>query len=437
MMNDDEKTVAAAAMATLQEASDATEPEASHLEVGTDLEAAAVEDVPDDLPRDAEDSTTNNDDDGGNSEISSTSSDAARVEVQLDNDEDRSGNDEGALLYGSPESNENFHPTAQAVYPEVVANHRIQQEVAERKKNIAVAEMVVTNEEAQVPHPHESFNQKNYLSSLCNTRNKKIIVSVLVIAIIIVISVLATVLATRDNRNNPPPPYATVSPEQVEIFVMVTAALEKEGINSDDFLLREGHQYKAFEWLTKNTNLQSMSRTQKLQRYALAALYYATNNVANDYATSPGPWTNESLWLSDETECDWAHVHCDPENKTQKLIFQKNNLSGKLPPELALIRDPLHMLDLISNMIHMKGTDFNVFDSLHNLKHLDLEDNFLEANTGLPQNFKSLTSLEEFKASYNLMSGPLNNGVLETLQKLSTCVCVLYIAIMYVIDKRT
>jgi hypothetical protein len=162
-----------------------------------------------------------------------------------------------------------------------------------------------------------------------------------------------------------------------------------------------------------------MSRTQKLQRYALAALYYATNNVANDYATSPGPWTNESLWLSDETECDWAHVHCDPENKTQKLIFQKNNLSGKLPPELALIRDPLHMLDLTSNMIHMKGTDFNVFDGLHNLKHLDLEDNFLEANTGLPQNFKSLTSLEEFKASYNLMSGPLNNGVLETLQKLT------------------
>jgi hypothetical protein len=423
-MNDDEKTVAAAAMATLQEASDAREPEASHLEVGTDLEAAAVEDVPDDLPRDTEDSTTNNDDDGGNFEISSTSSsDAAPIEVQSVNDEDRSGNDEGALLYRSTESNENFHPTAQAVYPEVVANHRIQQEVAERKKNITVAEMVVTDEEAQVPHSDESSNQKNCFFSLCNTRNKKIIVSVLTVAIIIVISVLATVLATRDNRNNPPPPYATLSAEQDELFVMVTAALEKEGINTDDFLLREGHQYKAFEWLTKNTNLQSMSRTQKLQRYALAALYYATNNVANDYATSPGPWTNESLWLSDETECDWAHVHCDPENKTQKLIFQKNNLSGKLPPELALIRDPLHMLDLISNMIHMKGTDFNVFDSLHNLKHLDLEDNFLEAYTGLPQNFKSLTSLEEFKASYNLMSGPLNNGVLETLQKLSTC-CV-------------
>lgn len=60
-----------------------------------------------------------------------------------------------------------------------------------------------------------------------------------------------------------------------------------------------------------------------------------------------------------------------------------------------------------------------VFDYFHKLKHLDLEDNFLESNDGLPRNFKAMADLEEFKASYNLMSGPLDNGVLETLQKLS------------------
>jgi hypothetical protein len=157
-----------------------------------------------------------------------------------------------------------------------------------------------------------------------------------------------------------------------------------------------------------------------LQRYALACIYYATNNVPNLYTSGqPGPWVQESLWLSDEHECSWAHVHCDPENKTQKLIFQSNNLSGKLPMELALIRDPLHMLDLTSNMIHMTGRDFEVFDFLQRLRHLELEDNFLESETGLPQNFKVLKDLEELKLSYNLMSGPLNNGVLETLQKLS------------------
>ena len=67
----------------------------------------------------------------------------------------------------------------------------------------------------------------------------------------------------------------------------------------------------------------------------------------------------------------------------------------------------------------MEGSDFDLFDYLGNLKHLDLEDNFLESSDGLPHNFKALESLEEFKASYNLMSGPLDNGVLETLQKLS------------------
>jgi len=79
----------------------------------------------------------------------------------------------------------------------------------------------------------------------------------------------------------------------------------------------------------------------------------------------------------------------------------------------------LHMLDLTSNQIHMKGEDFAVFEYLHRLKHLDLEDNFIEASTGLPHAFKALGDLEEFKASYNIMSGPLDNGVLNSLQKLT------------------
>ena len=275
-------------------------------------------------------------------------------------------------------------------------------------------------EEFASPHHHAVSHD------LCGPRRRWLAAAVglVVLIVVIIISVVAT-----SGKRAPYVPYATVQPEQEELYTMVTEALDKEGVPTNDFLLKEGHQYKAFHWLSKNKNLQSMDRTTKLQRYALASLYFATNNVPHAYAPTPGPWTSETLWLSDESECDWAHVHCDADNKTQKLIFQNNNLSGKLPLDLALVREPLHMLDLTSNMIHMKDNDFNVFDYMHRLKNLDLEDNFLESSNGLPQNLKACTDLEEFKASYNLLGGELDNGVLESLQKLSTYnhVCLLFV----------
>jgi tryptophan 2,3-dioxygenase len=69
-----------------------------------------------------------------------------------------------------------------------------------------------------------------------------------------------------------------------------------------------------------------------------------------------------------------------------------NNLSGKLPPDLALLQDTLEMLDLTSNLLHMVGSDFDVFDTLLSLKYLDLDDNFIESRGGLPQNFKNMQS---------------------------------------------
>lgn len=271
-------------------------------------------------------------------------------------------------------------------------------------------------EEFASPHHHAVSHD------LCGPKRRWLAAAVGVVLLVLIIVI--SVVVSQNNRKLPP--YATIQPPQQDLYEMVTTALTKEGIDIDEFLLREGHQYKAFDWLSTNQHLNKMDRTTKLQRYALACLYFATNNVPHDFAETPGPWTHDSLWLSQESECTWAHVQCNPENKTQKLIFQNNNLSGKLPLELALIREPLHMLDLTSNNIHMKNDDYQVFDFLHKLKHLDLEDNFLESNSGLPTNFKALTDLEEFKASYNLLGGELNNGVLESLQKLSTYMIVLY-----------
>jgi hypothetical protein len=254
-----------------------------------------------------------------------------------------------------------------------------------------------------------------------SSRVKLIGVLFLLLAVVAVVlgTVLPRVFKSGPNESELSTPYATVSLEQEELYTNVTTALEKIGIPTDDFLLKEGHQYKAFDWLSRSENFQEMDEAQWFQRYALATLYFSTNDVPHDYAPNPGPWYSELLWLTDESECEWQHVFCDAEMKVQKLIFQKVNLSGKIPLDVALLRDTLYMLDLTSNSIHMKGEDFMVFDYLHHLKHLYLEDNFVESKNGLPHNIKAMQDLEEFKASYNLMSGPLDNGVLQALQKMS------------------
>jgi hypothetical protein len=71
-------------------------------------------------------------------------------------------------------------------------------------------------------------------------------------------------------------PYATVSPEQEELFTIVTKALDNVGVNTQYFLFEKGYQYKSFHWLSGNANLAGMIESQRLQRFALATLYFST-----------------------------------------------------------------------------------------------------------------------------------------------------------------
>jgi Leucine-rich repeat (LRR) protein len=409
-MNDDEKSAAAAAATatTLQEGSDATESEASSYEVGTDLEAAAVEDVPVDLPRDAEVSTTNDDDDGGNFEMSSTSSssDTARVEVQSDNDEFRSGNDEGALLYHSTESNENFHPTAQAVYPEVVANHRIQQAVAERKKNIAVAEMVETDEEAQVPHPHESYNQKNCLLSLCNTRNKKIIVSVLTVAVIAII-VGVSVGVSNKNKKEATASSAAISDEAQRVRLSSVASfLIDEGISLEDAVMTAGSpQNRATSFMAIEDVAQlevPLSKADPLafkfiQRYALATFYYALGGESWDYTMNFLTPDDTCLWfqtiLTTGGQRNNFGAQCSLNGHVRVILLPWNNMAGEVPPEIGLFT-ALEFFAIPSNR---------------------------DVRGALPSEMKKLTNLDFLMLSQNYFTGPVPEWIGD-LTKLTSLV---------------
>lgn len=180
-------------------------------------------------------------------------------------------------------------------------------------------------------------------------------------------------------------------------------------------------QRQAFFWLATNENLDSLDHTEKVQRFSLATLYYATNKVPHLYATDPEPWTSAHLWLSLAHACEWKGIVCTSDQHVEAIDMERNNLSGALPQELALMYEHLTTLDMTSNSIHMEGDDFNVFEPLINLQTILMDDNFLITDDGLPWQFRKLTKLSKLRLSYNLMAGELETThvVLGHLNKLT------------------
>ena len=96
-------------------------------------------------------------------------------------------------------------------------------------------------------------------------------------------------------------------------------------------------QYEAFRWLSGNFFLQSYSDERRIQRYALASLYFSTEG---------DQWSNNLYWLSDQDECTmWfsriAEVAtgaiCNTDRHMITLDLDYNNLRGTLPQEIALL----------------------------------------------------------------------------------------------------
>ena len=91
-------------------------------------------------------------------------------------------------------------------------------------------------------------------------------------------------------------------------------------------------QYSAYCWLLRNGNIKKYGDMQKLQRYALATLYYSLNGES---------WINRSGWLSDGSECsDWFHLYTVEFCRNGAVIdlnLSGNNVTGTLPDEISLL----------------------------------------------------------------------------------------------------
>ncbi|MCK5888844.1 MAG: leucine-rich repeat domain-containing protein [Methylococcales bacterium] len=163
------------------------------------------------------------------------------------------------------------------------------------------------------------------------------------------------------------------------------------------------------------------------ERAALISLYQTT---------SGNNWRRNEGWLGVAgTECDWDGVTCIDE-KVARLQLRWNNLSGRVPPELAFLPE-LITLDLSDNelfgiipaelgLLSKLETLYLDYNQLHGsipielselarLKDLNLRYNQLTGS--IPAEFSELSKLEYLNLRHNQLSGKIP-AVLAQLSKL-------------------
>jgi len=191
------------------------------------------------------------------------------------------------------------------------------------------------------------------------------------------------------------------------------------------------YQSKALQWVEAfseiprkdNAGLTDEKRT--IQRYALACIYFSTNNIANPCTANVGNdervrgWDDESGWMVNDDECSWRGIACSDDGFVTKINLSNNILSGSFPPEVAHIKDSLVALDLYNNsMLCNEGSNGNAFlAELINLKRLSLGRTSFKYN-GIPPSLAALTNLIELDVSYSLYSGSVDGNIFANLLQL-------------------
>jgi len=202
-----------------------------------------------------------------------------------------------------------------------------------------------------------------------------------VVLMVTVAIILGTVLVPRiimmDRASDPP-----TSPSRQEVLQELESLLLSVSFDNGTALqMPLTPQNMALNWLANNTNLDTYSDAKKIQRFALATLFYSTNGTS---------WYVNDTWMSNEDECGWYNNGASlcTIGSIDRLNLEINNLVGKIPNELALLSN-LTWLYLGSN--NLTGTIATEIALMTNLNDLYLYNNSLTGT--IPSQIGLLTSL--------------------------------------------
>lgn len=165
-------------------------------------------------------------------------------------------------------------------------------------------------------------------------------------------------------------------------------------------------QFKAVQWLTNNTNLDNYTDGQRIQRYALATLFFSTQGTK---------WLVKDLWLDDGPECKWAKLACTSQDEVSRLQFLQNDLNGTIPPEIALLSDSLDSIQFQENTLVGKLPP--EFQFLSHLTTLDLDENVLSGT--IHTEYGRLSDLIFLRMGKNKLTGTIPTELFQ-LRRLNT-----------------
>jgi hypothetical protein len=134
------------------------------------------------------------------------------------------------------------------------------------------------------------------------------------------------------------------SPNEETVDVVTAAAdfmLVLPDFTKEALLVEDSPQSRALDWMQADANLGSYSLRRKMQRFALATIFFSTNGMDS--------WHDRDYWLDFETnlhECEWfqskpnanqsvcERSEIDDELIMTDLLLWGNGLEGDIPPEI-------------------------------------------------------------------------------------------------------
>lgn len=123
------------------------------------------------------------------------------------------------------------------------------------------------------------------------------------------------------------------------------------------------YQSRAVQFVESDINLSTFNDKTIIQRYVLACIYYSTYKIRTRYTDFEYPnedvpvWIDTTSWMTTDNECFWFGVTCNSNNLISEFNVHNNQLTGRFPPEIALLYESLERLDIGFNVLDNSGDD--------------------------------------------------------------------------------
>ena len=174
-------------------------------------------------------------------------------------------------------------------------------------------------------------------------------------------------------------------------------------------------QSQALQWVAGDESSQALSNERKIQRFALATVSFEVlqaqgSRIRKERRLAANTWLDE-----DDDECRWTGIFCDPLKRVTVINLAQRGLPGRLPPELALLKDSLQLLDFTNNQF--SGEIPSEYGQLSLLRFFRVSRNNLSGN--IPDSFASMRILQHLNVHRNQLSGPFPNHPLSQMLSLS------------------